>query len=129
MLEKARGVPADEVVVDLEDSVVATRKEEARAAAIAALQAGPWDGPSVAVRVNPPAGAWGADDVAALAADGGAALTCLVVPKVERADDLEAVDRLLGARRRAWGCRRWSRRPPACGPCTRSRPRARGSRR
>jgi citrate lyase subunit beta/citryl-CoA lyase len=95
MLAKARGLLADEVVIDLEDAVTPGRKDEARAAAIAATGEGEWSAGSVAVRVNSPGTAWGAEDVSTLGAQGGAALTCLVVPKVESAEELEAVDRLL----------------------------------
>ena len=90
MLAKAAGLPADEVVIDLEDSVVPEMKEEARARAVEAL--GSWEGPAVAVRINPLSSAWGAADVAALA---GADM--LVVPKVEDPATLVEVDALLGS--------------------------------
>jgi citrate lyase subunit beta / citryl-CoA lyase len=93
MLEKAMGLPADEVVIDLEDSVVPERKEEARALAVRALQS--WEGPAVAVRINPLSSEWGRADVEELAgAEHG--LGSLVVPKVESRDELSTVDRLLG---------------------------------
>ncbi len=91
MLAKAAELPADEVVIDLEDSVVPERKEEARAAALAA----DLGDRSVAVRINPLSSEWGEADVAALA---DAGFGSLVVPKVESADDLSAIDRLLGDR-------------------------------
>jgi citrate lyase subunit beta / citryl-CoA lyase len=103
-LAKAAGLGADEVVIDLEDAVAAAAKDEARAATVAALTS--WTGPGVAVRVNAPRTPWCHLDLAAL---GG--LTELphsvVVPKVESADDMAFVDRLLDGIESASG-----RRPP-----------------
>jgi len=98
MLAKAQGLAADEVVVDLEDSVAADAKAEARGTVIAALAEGAWQGPAVAVRVNPLVTEWGAPDVEELAARVGDVLDSLVLPKVERAEDVRAVERLLGGR-------------------------------
>src|SRR3954468_11786217 len=85
MLAKAATLPADEVIIDLEDSVVPERKEEARALAVSTI--GSWSGgAALAVRINPLSTAWGRDDVVALSG-AGAALGSLVVPKVERADE------------------------------------------
>ncbi|CAN5569193.1 CoA ester lyase [soil metagenome] len=89
MLEKARGLDADEVVIDLEDAVPAAGKDEARASAAAAL-AEDWGGKSVAVRVNGTGSEWWERDAAEIAAAGGA-LTSLVVPKCEGAADVAAV--------------------------------------
>jgi citrate lyase subunit beta / citryl-CoA lyase len=98
MLAKSQRLGADEVVVDLEDSVAPEAKNEARATTVAALAAGTWQGPTVAVRVNPLATDWGARDVGELVASAGPALGSVVIPKVEDANDLHAVERLLGAR-------------------------------
>lgn len=95
MLAKARELPADEVILDLEDAVVPERKDAARGAAIAATGEAGWSAGSVAVRVNSLATGWGGEDVSALGERGGPALTCLVVPKVERGEDVAEVDRLL----------------------------------
>jgi citrate lyase subunit beta / citryl-CoA lyase len=93
MLAKAAGLSADEVVIDLEDSVVPERKGEARALVAETLRS--WKGPAVAVRINPLASSWGRDDVAALARLQDA-VGSLVVPKVESRAELEEVERLLG---------------------------------
>jgi citrate lyase subunit beta / citryl-CoA lyase len=93
MLAKARGLPADEVVIDLEDSVKPERKEEARGMTVEALQS--WKGPAVAVRINQLSTEWGEPDAAELAGGPGA-LGSVVVPKVESPDQLVEVDRLLG---------------------------------
>jgi citrate lyase subunit beta / citryl-CoA lyase len=98
MVAKAQRLPADEVIIDLEDSVAPEGKEEARATAVAAVREGDWEGRSVAVRMNPLAGAWGADDVVALVEGAGPSLSCLVVPKVESAAELELVDGLVSER-------------------------------
>ena len=93
-LEKAQGVGADEVVVDLEDAVAPAAKDEARAAAVASLASPAWDGATVSVRVNAPRTAWCHLDITALASlpDRPASI---VVPKVESAHDLAFVERLL----------------------------------
>jgi citrate lyase subunit beta / citryl-CoA lyase len=100
MLEKARAIDVDEVVIDLEDAVVPARKAEARAEALEALAAG-----SVAsVRVNAPGTPWGHEDL--IAFGGGATRPrTVVVPKVEGPGDLAFVDRLLDGVERAAGHR------------------------
>src|ERR1700747_1293612 len=67
-LAKSAALGADEVVIDLEDSVVPDAKHDARDAAIAALAS--WSGPAVSVRVNPPRSPWCHLDLAALASLG-----------------------------------------------------------
>jgi citrate lyase subunit beta/citryl-CoA lyase len=79
-LEKARGLPADVLLLDLEDAVAPTAKEEARERVVAAVRAGGFGRREVVVRVNGPGTAWGAADLAAVAAAGADAV-CL--PKVE----------------------------------------------
>jgi citrate lyase subunit beta/citryl-CoA lyase len=96
MLEKARALPADEVVVDLEDSVAPGEKEQARRAVAQAIREGDWGGRSVAVRINACDSHHCHRDVIEVLAGSGEALTSLVVPKVESAAELEFVDRLAG---------------------------------
>jgi citrate lyase subunit beta/citryl-CoA lyase len=93
MLGKARELPADEVVIDLEDAVAPEAKAEARTAAVAALSED-WGGRAVAVRVNAIGSDWWRRDVAELAAAPGA-LGSLVVPKCEDPADLASVAALL----------------------------------
>jgi (3S)-malyl-CoA thioesterase len=85
-LEKARGLPADMLIIDLEDSVPVERKAEARAAMRAALAAGN-PGKRVAVRINAHGHAEQAADIAALV---GVACDAIVVPKVDAPADLSA---------------------------------------
>ena len=96
MLDKARSLPADEIVIDLEDSVTVEHKEEARATVAAALSEGEWTARSVAVRINQTASRFCHRDVIEVVERAGDALSCLVVPKVEAPDDVRFVDRLLG---------------------------------
>ncbi|MDQ3720203.1 MAG: CoA ester lyase [Actinomycetota bacterium] len=95
MLVKAQELPADELVVDLEDAVVPESKEAARVTAITGIRDGSWGERSVAVRVNPLATEWGRGDVEEVVAGAGEALGSLVVPKVESPAELEALDSLL----------------------------------
>jgi len=87
MVEKARGFPADIVVLDLEDSVpyADVEKRAARQAVTAALAAGGFAAREVSVRVNGPRTPWFADDVAAVLGAGAAALT---LPHVHGLDDV-----------------------------------------
>ena len=84
-LEKAGGLAADMLIIDLEDAVPADRKAEARGAMRAAVAAG-FAGKRVAVRVNATGTAEQADDIAALA---GLALDAVVLPKVDAPSDLD----------------------------------------
>jgi citrate lyase subunit beta/citryl-CoA lyase len=87
MLAKAADLPADEVVVDLEDGVAVADKESARANLASARAQG-----TLAVRINGVRTPWWRDDLAAAAhAD------VIVVPKVESPDDVAAVAELLPA--------------------------------
>ncbi len=90
-LEKAHGLAADMLIIDLEDAVPADRKDEARAAMRAAVTAG-FPGKRVAVRINGTGCIEQAADIAALA---GLALDAVVLPKVDTPADLDPV-RALG---------------------------------
>lgn len=78
-IEKARGLPCDMVILDLEDSVAPAEKDAARAAAVEAARLA-WGGRPFAVRLNGP-GSWHEADIEALAVADG--LDLVVVPKVE----------------------------------------------
>ncbi|MBM3490594.1 MAG: CoA ester lyase [Alphaproteobacteria bacterium] len=81
-LDKARGLPADALILDLEDAVAPAAKAEARRQVLAALAAGGYGQREVAVRVNGLDTPWGRDDIAAIARAGADAV---VLPKVEGA--------------------------------------------
>ena len=95
MLLKTIGLDVDEVVVDLEDSVAAESKEHARDLACSVLGREQALAPTVTVRINSPDGPWGERDVMELVRRVGSRIGSLIVPKVERAEDVAAVDRLL----------------------------------
>ena len=90
-IAKARTLPCDAVILDLEDAVAPEAKNAAREQAVAALRDGGFGDRTVAVRVNALDTPWGADDLAAL--DGVARV--VVLPKVDGAADIaRARDRL-----------------------------------
>ena len=94
MLAKAPARGADEIVIDLEDAVAPSAKDEARATVLHALAQPQWRGVRCSVRVNAPRTPWCHLDLVALASlpEGPASI---VVPKVESAGDLAFVERLL----------------------------------
>jgi len=96
MIEKAQTLHADEVVIDLEDSVPAGAKDDARATVVAAVREGSWGDRIVTVRVNGPDSPHCYRDVIELTRDAGENLSGLVIPKAERAGDIEFVARLAG---------------------------------
>jgi citrate lyase subunit beta/citryl-CoA lyase len=96
MLSKAGGLPADELVVDLEDSVAAEAKAEARELVAGVLADGGLTSGTVAVRVNAPDSPWWEGDVVELVERAGPWIDSLVLPKVESAEGVRGVERLLG---------------------------------
>jgi citrate lyase subunit beta/citryl-CoA lyase len=91
MLAKAPSLPADEVIVDLEDAVAADDKDTARELAVAALGKGPL-GPTTALRVNGRSTPWWEHDLRAAAE---ARPNIVVLPKVESPEDVSAAAELL----------------------------------
>ncbi len=91
-LEKARTLPCDIVILDLEDAVAPDRKAAARAAALAAVATGFGDRGCV-VRANAPGTATGRDDLAALT---GSRAAAVLLPKVDGVADLVAARGRLG---------------------------------
>ncbi|MBA3606739.1 MAG: CoA ester lyase [Acidimicrobiia bacterium] len=87
MIAKTPRSAPDAVIVDLEDAVAAADKAEARATAVAAVDALDVVAPTIVLlRVNPAGTRWFADDVAAAA---GSAAAGVVLPKLERVGQLE----------------------------------------
>ena len=99
-IERASASDADEIVLDLEDSVPVGAKDDARAIVSTWLASA--SRPGVAIRVNAPRSPWCHQDIVACAQPGGPERS-IVVPKVETAGDLEFVDRLLDGVERASG--------------------------
>jgi citrate lyase subunit beta / citryl-CoA lyase len=88
-LEKAKGLPADALILDLEDAVAPDAKAEARDRVCAAAADGGYGHREVAIRANGLDTSWFADDVAAIAQAGPDAL---LVPKVGSVDDVRAIE-------------------------------------
>jgi citrate lyase subunit beta/citryl-CoA lyase len=95
MLSKAPGLPADEVFMDLEDSVAPLAKEEARGNVVQALKEGDWGDKTVVVRVNGVYTKWCAGDIQEVVGNAGEFIDCLMIPKVEHPSDVSFVDNLL----------------------------------
>jgi citrate lyase subunit beta / citryl-CoA lyase len=95
MLSKGPTLPADEVFMDLEDSVAPLAKEEARGSVVQALKEGRWNGKTVVVRVNGVYTKWCAGDLQEVVGNAGQFLDCVMIPKVEHASDVSFVDNLL----------------------------------
>lgn len=93
-LEKAKTIPADALIFDLEDAVAPDAKEQARANAVAAASSGEYGRREVTIRCNGLDTPWGADDLAAAAGSGAAAV---VIPKVGSVAQLDEVSARLDA--------------------------------
>ncbi|WP_274617148.1 HpcH/HpaI aldolase/citrate lyase family protein [Novosphingobium terrae] len=84
-LAKARSLPADVIILDLEDAVAPELKDEARKAALATVYAGGFGHREIAIRVNGLDTPWGAEDLAAVADSG---VDAILVPKVNGPQDV-----------------------------------------
>jgi len=87
-LEKARGLDADVLLIDLEDSVAPDAKEAARDLVIEALTAGGYGERELIVRINGLETEWSTGDIAALALAGADGI---LLPKVENGDMVRSV--------------------------------------
>ena len=98
-IEKARSLPADAVILDLEDSVAPEAKSVARAMAAEAVKAGGFGAREVVIRVNGPETSWGDADLEAAAAAGPDAI---LLPKVASPGLIEAAAARVAGRARLW---------------------------
>ncbi|SFM40761.1 HpcH/HpaI aldolase/citrate lyase family protein [Thermodesulforhabdus norvegica] len=96
MIEKSRRLPADVVMLDLEDSVPVDQKDEARKLVISALQNGTWRAPTLSVRINPMDSPWAYRDIVDIVEKCGRVLHTVVIPKVEDPCEVKAVDYFIG---------------------------------
>ncbi len=96
MIEKAKGLPADEVFLDLEDAVAPDAKAEARSAVAAALAEPGWAGQLRGVRVNDWTTPWTHADIIEVVSVAGPSLDIVVLPKVTDVSHVQALDMLLG---------------------------------
>lgn len=92
MLEKARGLATDALFLDLEDSVSPLVKEQARANVIAALLEGGYGDRVISVRINAMDTQWSADDLTHVIEQAGDKLHCILVPKVQSAQQVRDLD-------------------------------------
>lgn len=97
-MDKAKALPADAVIFDLEDAVAPGAKDEARASVCRQLRAGGYGDRAVAVRCNGLATPWGGADLDALVQQ---PLARLCVPKVESPGDVERLCARLASAGRA----------------------------
>jgi citrate lyase subunit beta/citryl-CoA lyase len=93
-LEKAKAIPADALILDLEDAVAPDAKPAARERVCAAARSGEYGARELTIRVNAIGTPWHDDDLRAVAAAGPDAV---VVPKVGSAADVHAIERALEA--------------------------------
>ncbi len=123
-LDKARSLPTDSIIIDLEDSVAPTNKEAARAGALDAIRQAGYGSREIILRVNPIETPWGMADLHAAV---GAAPDAILVPKVSQPGDIIGTAKVLKAVEAAPHIRLWamietplgiinSREIAACGP-------------
>ena len=95
MLEKAKGLPADQIFMDIEDAVAPLAKPDARKNIVAALNEGGYEGKVRTVRVNDWTTPWTYTDVIEVVSGAGAHLDCIMLPKVQDPEQVRALDMLL----------------------------------
>jgi citrate lyase subunit beta/citryl-CoA lyase len=93
-LDKAKSIPCDALIFDLEDAVAPDAKEQARTNAVAAARSGEYGNREITIRCNGLATPWGADDLAAAATSGAASV---VIPKVGSVAYLDEISARLDA--------------------------------
>ena len=91
-MDKARDLPADVIIFDLEDAVAPENKAAARDMAVAAVQAGGYGDREVLIRVNGSDTPWADDDLRAAATSGARGV---VLPKIETPGAITAALRIL----------------------------------
>jgi malyl-CoA/(S)-citramalyl-CoA lyase len=106
MLEKAPGLGADVVMLDLEDAVAPDDKEQARLKVIGALIEQDWSQCSVSVRINGLDTHWCYRDIVDVVEQAGDRIDAIVIPKASGAGDVHLVATLLTQIEHAMGLRR-----------------------
>jgi len=104
-LEKVRSLPADALILDLEDSVAPEAKSQARDKVVAAVKSGGYGTRELIIRVNALDTPWGADDLKAAAS---VAADAILVPKVSRPGDMVSATKLLKAQGAPVQTRLWA---------------------
>lgn len=95
MLQKAAASSADLVIMDLEDGCAPSQKVGARSTIARAARELDWGGKAVAFRPNAISSAYFFDDVCEVVSAAGPSLDALVLPKVQTAEEVRYLDRLL----------------------------------
>jgi citrate lyase subunit beta/citryl-CoA lyase len=103
MLDKAQGLPADQVFLDLEDAVAPLAKPGARKNIVAALRDGDWAGKARVVRVNDLTTQWTYQDVIEIVEGAGGYLDAIMLPKVQEATHVQWLDLTLTQLEKALG--------------------------
>lgn len=98
-LDKARSLPADAIIFDLEDAVSPDAKVEARETLVAALKQGGYGKRAKIVRINALETEWGRADAQALATAG---VDAILLPKVNAATDIDALAAEIGDTMPIW---------------------------
>ncbi len=98
-LDKARGLPVDAIIFDLEDAVSPDEKENARGVLAEALAQGGFGQRAKIVRINGLDTEWGKADAAAFA---GAGADAILLPKVNNALDIKPLTDVLGVDLPVW---------------------------
>lgn len=91
-IDKARTLPVDAVILDLEDAVAPDAKAQARDQVVAAVKAGGFGSREVMIRINGLDTPWTADDLTAAASAGPDAI---VVPKISTVEQVEMLGQRL----------------------------------
>lgn len=91
-LDKAKTIPSDALIFDLEDAVSPDSKPDARRNAVAAATSGEYGQREITIRCNALSTQWGADDVTAAATAG---VSAVVIPKVNSVQDVDDVSAAL----------------------------------
>ncbi|MAF84262.1 MAG: CoA ester lyase [Gammaproteobacteria bacterium] len=104
-LDKARELPVDVVIMDLEDAVAPDAKEAARMNVVAAIAAGGYGQREIVVRINGYGSPWWKDDLVAVATSGADAM---LAPKINGADLLSKLGDLLAINGAPDGMRLWT---------------------
>jgi citrate lyase subunit beta/citryl-CoA lyase len=102
-LEKAKGLPADQIFLDLEDSCAPLVKPEARKNVVAALNEGGYEGKVRVVRVNDVTTHWAYRDVIEVVEGAGANLDTIILPKASTAEHVRWLDLTLTQVEKATG--------------------------
>lgn len=98
-LDKARSLPVDAIIFDLEDAVAADEKVNARASLAETLMQGGYGARFKIVRINALDTVWGADDAAAMV---GVGADAILLPKVDNALDIKPLTDILGRDMPVW---------------------------